>query len=170
MVALAARLPAVLKGVDYQADAAERTSFGQLCYDRKLHAAATRLYAEALKADPKLTDDREARHAYNAACSAALAGCGQCKDEPPPDEPARAQLRAQALGWLKEELAAWSKVLANGGPQGRSTVAETLHHWLEDSDLVGVREVRALSRLPEAERNSWQAFWKDVDTLLKKAR
>jgi serine/threonine-protein kinase len=170
MVALAGRLPAVLKGNDHPADTAERITFAQLCYDRKFHTVATRLYTEAFHSDPKLADDRQAGHTYNAACSAALAGCGQCKDDPPPDEPARARLRAQSLGWLNAELTAWSKVLDGASPQGRSTVVETLHHWLEDSDLAGVRDPASLSRLPEGERNSWQALWKNVDGLLKKAK
>ena len=75
LAALAARLPAVLKGEDRPADAAERLAFAQMCYDTKRHAAAARLWAEALAADPKLGDDRQARHRYNAACAAALAGC-----------------------------------------------------------------------------------------------
>jgi tetratricopeptide (TPR) repeat protein len=76
MAALAARLPAVLKGDDTPADAAERITLGKLCYDRKLHAAATKFYAEAFQSDPKMIEDREAAHAYDAACSAAIAGCG----------------------------------------------------------------------------------------------
>jgi serine/threonine-protein kinase len=170
MVALSARLPAVLKGNDHPTDAADRITFGQLCYDRKLHAAATKLYSQAFHSDPKLADDRQAGHMYNAACSAALAGCGQCNDDPPPNDLARASLRAQALGWLNAELTAWSKVLDGASPQGRSTVVQTLHHWLIDSDLAGVRDPASLSRLPEGERNSWQALWKNVDALLKKAK
>ena len=46
-----------------------------MCYDTKHHAAAARFWAEALAADPKLGDDRQAGHRYNAACAAALAGC-----------------------------------------------------------------------------------------------
>ena len=49
--------------------AAEALFFAKVCYDRKLHAASpSRLYAEALQADPKLADDRRAQHPYNAAC------------------------------------------------------------------------------------------------------
>ena len=75
LAALADRLPAVLAGTARPADAAERLAFAQMAYDAKRHAAAARLWSEALAADPKLGDDREAQHRYNAACAAALAGC-----------------------------------------------------------------------------------------------
>jgi hypothetical protein len=39
-----------------------RSPLAGLAYDRKLFAAATRLSAEALAADPKLGDDPQARH------------------------------------------------------------------------------------------------------------
>ncbi len=42
-------------------------------------------------------------------------------------------------------------------------------HWKEDNDLAGVRDADALSKLPEAERKSWQALWTDVDRLLERA-
>ena len=141
-----------------------------MCYDTKRHAAAARFWAEALAADPKLGDDRQAQHRYNAACAAALAAAGQGKDDPPPDDAARAKLRAQALDWLKAELAAWAKLLESGPPQARPLVAQTLKHWKTDTDLAGVRDADALAKLPEAERKEWQALWAEVDALLIRAR
>ena len=41
-------------------DDAERLAFAQMCYDTKRYAAAARFWAEALEADPKLGDDRQA--------------------------------------------------------------------------------------------------------------
>ncbi len=111
--------------------------------------------------DPKLGDDRQAQHRYNAACAASLAGCGQGKDDPKPDEAAKAKLRAQALDWLKAELAAW-KTLAT---TNKEVVAKTLDHWKQDTDLAGVRDASALEKLPEPERKDWQAFWAEVDAL-----
>ena len=110
MVALDARLAAILKGDQQPKDNAERLRLAQRAYDKALHATAARLWAEALEADPKLGDDRQAQHRYNAACAAALAGSRQGKDDPPPDEAARAKLRKQALDWLKAELSAWKRV------------------------------------------------------------
>ena len=118
LAALAARLPAVLKGEDRPKDVAERLAIAQMCYDTKRYAAAARFWAEALAADPKLGDDRQAGHRYNAACAAALAAAGQGTDDPKPDDAARAKLRGQALDWLKAERAAWAKVLDSGGRSG----------------------------------------------------
>ena len=42
-------------------------------YERKLFGASAKLYTEALDIDPKLADDRQSQHRYNAACAAAQA-------------------------------------------------------------------------------------------------
>ncbi len=170
MVALDARLPAVLKGDDRPADAAEALTLAQLCQVRKFHAGAARLYAGAFQADPKLADDRRAQHPYNAACLAALAAAGQGKDDPPPDAAERARLRGQALAWLRGELAAWSRTLGDGKPASRTAALRTLTHWKSDPDLAGVRDEPGLANLPEDERQPWRALWADVDTLLKKVQ
>jgi serine/threonine-protein kinase len=167
---LAARLPAVLAGDLKPADASETLGFAQLCYEKKLHGASARFWTEAFQTQPKLADEMQAGHRYNAACAAAMAGCGQGKDDPPLDEAAKARWRKQALDWLKADLAAWSKVLASGPPQARQHVAQTLQHWKADPDLAGLREPAALAKLPEAEQNACRALWAEVDALLAKAR
>jgi serine/threonine-protein kinase len=169
-VALDARLPAVLKGHDRPAHTAERVTFAQLCYSRKLNAAAARLYAEALGADPRLRDDRQAGHTYNAACCAALAGCGQGKDDPPTDYRTLAKLRGQALDWLRDELAAWSKLLDGGTPDAPARVQQALAHWNADSDLAGLRDPTSLVKLPEVEQRACRALWSEVGAVLAKAR
>jgi serine/threonine-protein kinase len=168
--ALADRLPAVLKGEDRPKAADEGLTLAQMCYEKALHAAAARLWADALSAEPKLAEDRQTLHRYNAACAAALAGTGQGRDEQPPDEAAKAKLRSQALDWLKAELAAWTKLLESGQPQARADVEQNMTHWKQDSDLAGVRDADALAKLPADERTAWQALWGDVDSLLKRAR
>ena len=120
--ALDARLAAMLKG-EAPKDNAERLALAQRAYDTQRYATASRLWAGALEADPKLADDRQAQHRYNAACAAALAGCGKGKDDPLPDDASKVKLRRQALDWLKAELAAWSKILESGPPQSRPVVA-----------------------------------------------
>jgi hypothetical protein len=138
-------------------------------YEKTLHAAAARLFAEALANDPKLADNRQAQHAYNAACAAALSGCGHGKDDPRPDDAAKAKLRGQALDWLKAELAAWAKVVDEGSAEMKAKVAPALQHWKADADLVGIRDEKELAKLPEAERAAFQQLWLDVDQLLAKA-
>ena len=169
LAALAARLPAVIRGEDKPKDAGERLALADMAYKAMCHGLSARLFTEVLKADPKLADDRQARHRYNAACAAALAGCGQARDDPLPDEAARADLRKQALDWLRAELAAWGRVLDTRDPQALAGVERALRHWKEDSDLAGVRDPTALARFPEPERKEWRALWADVERLIRRA-
>ncbi len=166
---LAEQLPSVLAKKLKPVDSAETLEFAQLCYDKKLHAASARLWSEAFQAQPKLADDMQVQHRYNAACAAALAGCGQGKDEPPLDDTAKARWRKQAIDWLKADLAAWSKILENGLQQSRQAVTQTLQHWKTDPDLAGVRDPAALAKLPHDEQKAIAALWTAADTLLKKA-
>src|SRR5262245_53032752 len=145
-------------------------------YQTGRYAAAAGPFADALGSDPKLGDDRREQHRYNAACYAVLAAAGQGKDDPPPDDAAKARLRDQALGWLKVERDAWAAVLDRlntairlgnaGASRGRDQVAFWLRHWKADPDLACVRDPDALAKLPEAERKQWQTLWADVDALL----
>jgi tetratricopeptide (TPR) repeat protein len=167
LAAQAHRLPAVLGGTAQPADVAERLGFARMAYDTRRYAGAARLWGDALDADPKLAADRRAQRPYNAACAAALAAAGQGEDDPRPDDAARAKLRAQALAWLKAELAIWSRVIDAGPPQARPLVRQTLQHWKADRDLAGVRDPEALAELPAAERAAWAALWADVDGLLR---
>jgi tetratricopeptide (TPR) repeat protein len=167
---LASRLPAVLTGKLKPGDGAETLGFAQLCYERKLHGSSARLWAEAFRAEPRLTDDMQAQHRYNAACAAALAGCGQGKDDPPLDEATKARWRKQVLDWLKADVSAWSKILSSGPPSARESIPETLQHWKADADLAGLRDAAALAKLPEAEQKACRALWADVDALLAKTR
>ena len=160
--ALVARLPAVLKGEDRPKDGTEELAFGQLCQDRGLHAAAARLWGEALSAG------LEGRLRYNAACSAVLACSGAAKDEPRPDEAEKTRLRREALDWLEADLAAWSARLT-GDPKAGPSVAAEFRHRQADAALAGVRDPDALAKLPEAERKDWQSLWADVDALLRRA-
>ena len=166
MASLAERLPAVLSGATEPADNAERLALAQMCYSTKHHAAAARLWAEVLEADPKLAADLQAAHRYNAACAAALAGCGQGQDDPPPDAAARGRLRGQALGWLRADLALRVDQFKTDAQQAR----RALTHWTRDPDLSGVRDPAALATLPEVERADWHALWAEVDRLLKEPK
>ncbi len=169
-LALASRLPAVLKGEDNPKDAAEGTAFAQLCYDQSRYAAAARLWDKALAADPKLAEDRQTQVRYNAACAAALAAAARGKNEPALDDDAKAKLRVQAHDWLKAELAAWTKFLETGQARAKAAVVANLEHWQSDSDLAGIRNAGALEELPEAERKNWRDLWAEASALLGKAR
>ncbi len=147
-LALAKRLPAVLRGEDQPADNAERVFFARLAFDSKEFAAAARSWTEAFAADPALVNDLRAGHRYNAACAAALAAAGQGKEEPPLDDAAKAKLRRQALDWLKADLTAWGQLLESGPPQARPFIVQTLNHWKQDNDLASIRDALALDETP----------------------
>jgi tetratricopeptide (TPR) repeat protein/serine/threonine protein kinase len=131
-------------------------------------AAAAHLCAEAFAVDPKLTDDPGTQIRYNAACYAAVAGCGQGKDAAKLDDTERARWRRQALDWLRADLAAWTQLLEKRPEQVRARVQQDLRYWQQDADFAGVRG-DGLANLPEAERQGWQQLWADVEQTLKNA-
>ena len=88
----------------------------------------------------------------------------------PFDDDAKAKLRAQALDWLKAELATWTKLVESAAPEQRAAIAQILQHGQVDADLASVRDADALAKLPEAEQKPWQMLWADVDALLAKAK
>jgi serine/threonine-protein kinase len=169
MAAFDARLRAAVKGEQRPKDAGERLQFAQRAYELARHAAAARLWQEALEADPRLGDDRQAQHRYNAACAAALAGCGQGKDDSPPSDHQKTKLRQQALDWLTAEVGAWAKLLDTASKEQRGGIVKTLEHWQQDLDLAGIHDDAELAKLSATERVAFRKLWADVDSLLKKA-
>jgi serine/threonine-protein kinase len=171
LLQLESKLGPILDGKAKSANATESLALAQYCQKlfKKLNAASARLYAEAFAHDAKLADDMQQQHRYNAACAAALAGCGQGKDADQLDDKERARMRHQALDWLKADLAHWTKQAASDKPQERTTVQQRMKHWLADADFVGVRGQDALAKLPEAERDSWHQLWDEVAAVLKRA-
>jgi serine/threonine protein kinase/tetratricopeptide (TPR) repeat protein len=167
---LARRLPAVLEGKDQPSGIAERLDFAFVCWTphRKLYASAARFFSEAFKEAPKLGQDVQAPERYNAACAAARAGCGQGQDATELADGERAQLRGQALAWLRDRLQVWSRLLDRDSDNGMA-VALNMRHWLTVGDFGGVRQPEALAMLPAAERHQWQDLWSDVADLLKRA-
>jgi eukaryotic-like serine/threonine-protein kinase len=166
LVELDCKLPAILRGQDKPAGAAELLAFAQMCYYKKIYDVSARLWSEAFQAQPKLVDDMNVQNRYDAACAAALAGSGQGKDDPPLDDVARGKWRKQALDWLKADLVALSNISEGDSPQARQTVSGRLRHWKSDTDLAGLRNAAALAKLPEDEQKACRAFWADVNTLL----
>jgi tetratricopeptide (TPR) repeat protein len=170
MVALEGRLPAVLRGDDKPKDSAEGIVFASMTYNTKQFGPSARLYAESLRADPKLAEDMNSGHRYNAACAAALAGAGQGNDKPPLDEKEKTRWRKQAIGWLRADLAFWTKQAGTGKPEAKALVSQQLQHWKVDPDLAGIRDETAINALPDDEQKACRALWAEVDKLLAKAR
>jgi Tfp pilus assembly protein PilF len=170
VVELDGRLPDFLDGKATPSGPDERIELAQLCALKGLNRGAARFYEEAFGGRPEAVAKLLAAHRYNAACAAALAGCGQGKDAVKLDDPERVRLRGQALNWLRADLEAWSRLLDRERDEARPLVIRTLQHWLVDPDFMGVRGPEALARLPESERQDWRRLWDDVADRLKRAQ
>jgi tetratricopeptide (TPR) repeat protein len=165
------RFPAILAGTEELPGARDQIAFAQFCAAYKRHyPAAVRFYAEAFATDPNLADDLRLPHRYTAARYAVLAAAGKGEDAGKLEDRERAGLRRQALDWLRSDLAALSKLVANSPAQARAFAEKKLQHRRVDPDLETVRDAEALARLPEAERRAWQQLWADVDALLQRLR
>jgi eukaryotic-like serine/threonine-protein kinase len=171
LVELDSKLSAILSRQKQPADNAERLALARLCQMpfKQLNLAAQRFYSEAFADEPKLADDLNAEHRYNAACAAALACYGQGKDADKLDDKERARLRQQALDWLRAHLKAYQQVLEKSAGKAGPMIAQRMQHWLKDDDFAGVRGAESLDRLPEAERKEWQKLWEEVEALRQRA-
>jgi hypothetical protein len=129
---------------------------------------AVEYLGKALRAEPRLGDDREAQYRYQAA-RAAVRAAVPGKDEPPLDDAAKAKLRRQALDWLTAELTAWGKLLGSRTPQSRLLILLALSSWQHDSDLTAIRDASALAKLPADEQKAFAQLWTDVAELSRKA-
>src|SRR5262249_8608265 len=128
---------AFLEGRHQPLDNVERLAFLGVCRFKNRNGASARLYAEALAADPKLVDDPYVSHRYNAACAAALAGCGLGEDAGTLGEAERARWRKQARQWLADELATVDKKTPGASAAQRVRLQRTLRHWQANADLAG---------------------------------
>jgi tetratricopeptide (TPR) repeat protein len=168
-LALDGKLPAILRGEASPASPGEALTLAQMCQQhKKRHVAAARLYADAFTAEPKLAADLRQQHGYNAACSAALAAAGEGEDARLLPDKAVCMFRHWALGWLRADLTAYTKLAERNNPPTNKVIQQRLVHWRRDTDLVSVRDHPALDRLAEAERIVWRALWRDVDELAKR--
>jgi Flp pilus assembly protein TadD len=168
---LDSRLPALLEGEGQPKDAGERLLLARLCQlpHKKLYFASARWYAEAFAAQSAMGDNLGSGNRYNAACAAALAGCGQGQDAADLDESRRAHLRRQALDWLRADLGAWRNLLAKDLNKFRPVLTKKLQQWEDESALAGVRGMKALQTLPESERTNWQRLWREIKALRERA-
>jgi Flp pilus assembly protein TadD len=159
-------LTAVLKGEAKPKDAAERLALAWLCQQpyKRQYTAAARFYTEAFREQPKLAENLQAGYRYDAACVTVLAAAGKGEGAAKLEDKERVRLQAQALAWLKADLAVWTKLAEGPAPQ-RLLVREKMAHWLADPDLAGVRDKAARQKLPAAERDAWSKLWADVEAL-----
>jgi serine/threonine-protein kinase len=168
LLALDEKLSAILKGDAQPAGTVERLELASFCQlpCKRFHAAATRFFAEAFAAEPKLAEDPRQVHRYDAACSAALAAVGQAADAANLDDQQHTRLRKQALLWLRADLAAWTK-LADDAKE-HTGIRERLQWWPNDPDLASIRDSATVAKLPPEEKEACKKLWVNVADLLKK--
>ena len=74
------------------------------------------LYEEALRGQPELAENMDARHRYNAACAARSRGVPGVGSTLHSAEEDRTRWRKQALDWLRADLEVWKLRASNSIP------------------------------------------------------
>jgi serine/threonine-protein kinase len=146
-------------------------NLGQVLAEQKKYARALAAFAEAvqiLQANPALSDPEQMLR-YNAACCAVLIAAGKDVETGQPTEPERTRWHGQARGWLRDDLAVWTKRLDGGQREDRALLEKRMRYLQADEDLVSVRDPDALAKLSDAERAEWEKLWRDVEALRKRA-
>jgi tetratricopeptide (TPR) repeat protein len=170
-IKLLPRVDAVGAGRAEPATAAEAADFSRiyrLSYQKR-YAASARLYTTACATDQEYaTDASTLPLRYEAARSAALAGCGQGADAPD-DASARAALRWQALAWLETNQKLLMRRLASGTAGDQKSVVVQLSACLAVRDLAGVRPGAARDGWSPPEAAAWDAHWTNARALLAMA-
>jgi serine/threonine-protein kinase len=183
-------LSAFLHGQYQPKDNDERLALLGICQFQRRSSATARLYADAFTADPGLADELTAEclrramqgnesianriEALNTACryqaarSAAMAGCGLGADGAQLSEADRTHWRKQAREWLRADLRVWSTTLDSDSQLDRDLAKKILAHWQADSDLAGLRDPGALETLSAEERAACVSLWKEVDALISR--
>jgi hypothetical protein len=64
-------------------------------------------------------------------------------------------------------VATQARQLSSASPAEATAARQVLEVLRELPVLAGVRDATALANLPESERQTWQAFWREVEGLLR---
>lgn len=139
-------------------------------------SAARSRYADAVRffrlafARESWTEAAAVGRKEEAAKAALRAAAGAGTAPPPPAE--RPALRAEALKWLRAELALGRIGAGIVGAAGASaedrgfvtaaSLGSRACRWLRDPLFAPVRDPAGLAELPEDERRRWSAFWNEV--------
>jgi tRNA A-37 threonylcarbamoyl transferase component Bud32 len=82
-------------------------------------------------------------------------------------EAARVQMRQQALALLRAEVATQAQRLSSACPAEATAARQVLEGLRHFPALAGVSNPAALANFPESERQTWLAFWREVEELLR---
>ena len=78
----------------------------------------------------------------------------------------RLMLRRQALGWLRDDLAVYTRLAKRDDPKAKEFVRQRLELWQQGDALASVRDRKALEQLPDDERRQWRQLWDEAARLL----
>jgi eukaryotic-like serine/threonine-protein kinase len=168
MIALDARLPALIRKGEHPKTASEQIRLARLCQIKHLFATSAAVWDELFTAEPRLAGEQSAGHRYSAACAALRAASGESKENTPPDRATRERLRQKARKWLEADLAAVIESMEKGSSRERSSGPSRLGRWLVATQLAGVRDQTSLVALTDTERGDWKAFWMKVEETIDK--
>lgn len=154
---------ALTRGDRAPKDAGELANAALLVHRRGDYVLSARLFARVLEEFPDFLEVYP--HRYNAACGAAMVGCGEGEGAAALSDEERAAWRERARSWLGSEVVRWRTDLA-GIPDRRRAAKEQVTGVLTDPDFARVREDEALGRLPAAEAAAWRALWEEIAALL----
>jgi tetratricopeptide (TPR) repeat protein len=166
---LAGAMDAFRKTIALQPSLAEaHLEFAYVLGRLDLFLECSQAFQVAFVAGPQLASNVKLGHRKFAALAALLAAAGEGNDAADLSAGEQANLRQQALGWLKADLIAWDQLLHADGSSA-PLVSKTLGAWQQDKVFATTRDGKGLAHLPRAERQPWRQFWTEVDQLLKRA-
>jgi hypothetical protein len=122
------------------------------------------MYEGVFKAEPRLLRLPQQEHLFRAATFAAQAAAGEGTDADTLSDAQRSGLRRQALSWLREDLAGWSRLWEAKSPEAKQ-LPEVLARWQQEPALAGIRDDGPVGRLPADEQEACRALWRDVRAL-----
>jgi tetratricopeptide (TPR) repeat protein len=158
-------LEEIVKGERKPSNFLETMQFGRLCRVKQYYASAARFYEQALKLDPAAGKKLPLTDLLTLARVNVLTAAGKGNDLAPDSE--RSGWRGKALPWLRQYLQLCRQALEKNPNGMRYPIQQALRVLDQHADLASVRPP-ALDNLPEDERQSWQAFWNDVQSMLER--
>jgi serine/threonine-protein kinase len=165
LIELDRKLDPILRGQTRPASAGETISFASLCLLKGLYATSVRFYRDGFAAEPLFENTYGPGLRVEAAEAAARAAAGQGQDADKLDISERNRLRAQAVAWLRAEVALVARHADKEPPQRRAVIFQTLRMWQYHTGFASLRDEKALAQLPPAEQDACRQLWVEISRL-----
>jgi tetratricopeptide (TPR) repeat protein len=162
MTAVARRKKTIQAGSETASSATEALIFAKLCHWTYRDAAAVCYFREAFTGSPALADDLDSLNLLDGALSA-------IREAGTAVTPVANDLREQACAWARAWLVLARRRLESGDLQDRRRASRTCTWTLKGHGYFTAVRGDRINELPEAEREAWRTFWRDVEEFLKLA-